>query len=137
MICLTYTSTCAGVPLSSELKHLLSRAQARNAEFGVTGLLLFRGGAFAQCIEGPAESIEHILGVISADPLHTDIVITSRERVTERAFPEWSMALRTVHGSFMSFGGPRLSKRLSPEDAQASLAMRRMLDFWSQGDRTT
>ncbi|MBL0421613.1 BLUF domain-containing protein [Ramlibacter sp. AW1] len=135
LVSLTYTSIAVSEPLAVQLQHLLVRAQARNSEYQVTGALLFCAGAFAQCIEGPPASIDHIYRIILEDPLHTDLQLTSHEPIARRAFPEWSMALRTRAGSHMSWGGPVLSKRLVERPGEPSQAVRLLARFWRDGGR--
>lgn len=99
---LTYTSE--GIrPLSRpQIDHLLARAQARNAEHAVTGVLLYTNDHFIQYIEGPAEGVAAIWDIIKADPLHHRIVEHTREPIRERAFAEWAMAFRAGEAYGMS-----------------------------------
>lgn len=133
LVSLAYTSAALREPTSAELKHLLERAQQRNAEHQVTGVLLYSQGAFMQCIEGPPASIEFIFDVIRADRMHHQVTELFREPIEEREFAQWSMALRTTSGSHMSWGGPVLSERLTVPPGPCSQARLLLSSFWGQG----
>lgn len=93
---IVYISTAAR-PLSlDELEHLRSRAQARNLEQDVTGVLLYSGGTFMQYLEGPASGLSRVYGAIKADPLHYGVIDLLRGAIREREFAGWSMGLRDV-----------------------------------------
>jgi hypothetical protein len=76
----------------SELEDLGRGAAAKNAELGVTGVLMASGGLFYQVIEGPPEAVDELFATIEGDERHTDVlVLDTEEGVTSRLFPEWSM----------------------------------------------
>ena len=93
---LVYVSRAAHVLSLSELDRLLVRAQARNRESGVTGVLLYSNLQFMQYLEGPGEAMAKIYGIIKADRQHHGIIELQRERIFVREFPEWSMAFRST-----------------------------------------
>ncbi len=78
--------------VTAELQSILASARANNARIGITGALLYNAGNFAQVLEGPLPSIERIFEVIQRDPRHSEVVVVQSGPVSERAFPEWSMA---------------------------------------------
>jgi hypothetical protein len=92
----------------TEIDHLLERAQARNLECGVTGVLLCSDGQFMQYIEGPAASMSRTYGVIKADRNHHCIIELLRGEIAEREFPEWAVAFRSndVFSSPLQPAGP-------------------------------
>lgn len=73
------------------VERMVTSARDGNAYFGVTGSLLFSDGCFAQILEGPPESVDHIYGAIVIDHRHTEVTLLHRAQVTERRFPDWSM----------------------------------------------
>ena len=76
----------------SELEDLGRQAASKNAELGVTGVLMASGGLFYQVIEGPAEAVDGLFATIEGDERHTDVlVLDTEEGVTSRLFPDWSM----------------------------------------------
>lgn len=75
-----------------ELFNLLNQARLKNAQFGITGHLLYADGMFTQCLEGPTVSIDSLWQILIKDPRHENITIMDRTPVHERRFEEWSMA---------------------------------------------
>ena len=74
-----------------ELQDLLAGARLRNRVHGITGLLVYDAGYFAQVLEGPAPAIEQLLANIAADPRHDEYSLVSRGLVESRYFEGWSM----------------------------------------------
>lgn len=91
MIQLTYTSTATLTITPETVLDMLNAARRNNAPMGVTGLLYYAQGQFAQCLEGPKDAVEAIFERVSKDPRHTDLVVLRRPTL-ERAFSDWSMA---------------------------------------------
>jgi len=86
------TVACDGPLLSA----LLERARHRNAELGVTGVLLYHAGAFLQVLEGVPDVVTALYQKIERDRRHDRVVVLQRRVVTERSFSEWSMGLMKV-----------------------------------------
>lgn len=76
----------------SAVAEILATSQANNARVGVTGALLFNGGAFAQVLEGPRRAVEATFERIQRDPRHGDVAVLQCAPVADRGFPRWSMA---------------------------------------------
>ncbi|NCG18889.1 MAG: hypothetical protein GWP91_07750 [Rhodobacterales bacterium] len=74
-----------------ELVDLLAGARIRNEKSGITGLLVYDAGYFAQVLEGPESSIESLLANIAKDPRHDEYSLVSEGLVDERYFEGWSM----------------------------------------------
>ena len=70
---------------------LLAVSKRNNARVGVTGALLFNGGAFAQVLEGSRAAVEATFERIQRDPRHSDVAVLQCEPVAARGFPNWSM----------------------------------------------
>lgn len=81
------------VPFSqAELKLLLVNSRLRNAEVGVTGMLIYDHGTFLQMLEGDMAAVFRTFGRIERDSRHRDISVLLREsNAAERAFGDWSM----------------------------------------------
>lgn len=93
---ITYTSS-ASTPFSDgDLATLLMNSRATNRRQGLTGLLLHRDGRFLQVLEGEADSVRQRYARIAADPRHGDLVRVVEEDLTERRFPDWSMAYEAL-----------------------------------------
>lgn len=80
---------------NDDLDQLVTKARKRNAEAGVTGILLHRDRCFMQYIEGPKKELDRIYRIIKNDPLHSGIVEIMDEPVAARVFPEWILAFNT------------------------------------------
>ena len=75
------------------LKKILETARKNNKATGVTGALLYTGEHFAQVLEGPQQAVNHWFQLISQDLRHGNVTPLFYERITERQFDGWSMAL--------------------------------------------
>jgi hypothetical protein len=93
LVGLIYVSTAARVIDAGDLQEMLQRAQQRNKELGITGVLLSRGNTFMQYLEGPTGMVEYIYQRIRKDPLHFGVVEIVRSAIGAREFAGWSMAL--------------------------------------------
>jgi hypothetical protein len=85
------------------LFNLLTEARQRNQRLGITGHLLYLDGQFTQCIEGSSASIDALWESLLRDVRHDHIELLARYSITERRFPEWTMAFSSyasfyVHG---------------------------------------
>lgn len=91
---LIYVSTAqAGLGLD-DFMDILTVAQRNNRRFGITGLLVFNGTNFMQCLEGDRSSTNDRLHQISADERHSGLVVLSRTELPNRQFTGWHMAGR-------------------------------------------
>lgn len=93
MIRLVYVSTAAGNLSERDLDDVLGVAMEHNAGVGITGLLVYNGRNFMQALEGAPDAVLDLMMSISRDPRHSGVIVISREQITERAFPDWSMKL--------------------------------------------
>ncbi|MFD2340499.1 BLUF domain-containing protein [Clavibacter tessellarius] len=91
-----YTSTATRDLTDDDLAELLHQCVRNNEESGLTGMLLHRDGRFMQVLEGPDDAVRDVFAVIAADTRHTEVRLLLDESITERAFPAWKMAFRTV-----------------------------------------
>jgi hypothetical protein len=96
---LCYASTATRELLREDLLALLSQSRERNAEDGITGLLLFQGGHFLQVLEGDAERVRATFKRIRDDHRHAQIALIFEDLVSERQYPDWSMGFQALDGS--------------------------------------
>ena len=86
--------------LQRDLAAIGAVARARNPATGVTGVLLcdraHDGHRFVQVLEGPPERVHALLGRILRDRRHTDLRMLLDVPAARRAFPDWSMEVRTL-----------------------------------------
>lgn len=134
LFALTYTSEAVAFLSRPQIEHLLSRAQARNTEHDVTGVLLYANGHFIQYIEGPPAGVSTIWEIIKADPLHHRIVEHTYEPIRQREFAEWSMAFR-ADGSYGMSHPMHLDALLSGRSFDygrvATKPVEMLLHFWN------
>ena len=93
-------------PLSEqELETLLAISRANNGRAGLTGMLLYKDGAFMQALEGKEKAVRKAFKRISRDKRHSAIRVLSATQVSERQFGEWTMGYRRVSEDYRP-GGP-------------------------------
>jgi hypothetical protein len=89
---LTYLSRAAPDLEPSAIHELLSLARTRNAERGLSGLLVSGRGFFVQALEGPEAAVVTMYARIAADPRHSGVSLLGIGLVAKLAFKEWAMA---------------------------------------------
>jgi Sensors of blue-light using FAD len=90
---LTYVSIRNPGVSDAAVADMVAWARQRNADAGVTGVLLFNGLNFLQTMEGPFDAIGPLFGRVDADPLHAGVTIVADGVATARLFSGWDMAL--------------------------------------------
>ena len=129
-------STAVHTPKAQEIRYLVKRARVRNAEAGITGILLNHDKSFMQYIEGQEQQLERIYQVIKNDKLHREISIIIHESIDHREFPEWSMAYKCLY--FSSYADPgQCSSLLHPDelllpDEDQSTVRTLLNSFWNK-----
>ena len=102
------TVPCDGPFLSA----LLEKARNRNAQLGVTGVLLYHTGAFLQVLEGVPDVVAALYEKIERDRRHDRVAILQRQTVAERSFSEWSMGLMKTDSKALR-GAPGVNEFLT------------------------
>ena len=115
------------------LRQLLTRARARNATYGVTGLLLYHSGSFLQVLEGPLPAVDTILASINRDPRHRDSRTLSRSLIAQREFPAWSMGFTDTSNLTHRPPGQLDYHRDLPTVSNAPTKARQYLRFFQEG----
>jgi hypothetical protein len=93
---IVYSSTAAKSLGRTELMDLLKGSVQRNARAGITGLLLYKDGAFMQALEGEEEAVIKLFSKISRDPRHHHVIPLMHEPIERRHFPNSAMAFRDL-----------------------------------------
>lgn len=96
---LCYASTATREMQRKDLLELLTYARKRNAEDGITGLLLFHGRHFLQVLEGEADPVHETFKRICRDERHTQIALLFEDLVSQRQYRDWSMGFQALDGS--------------------------------------
>jgi len=97
---LTYTSLASLDLTAGQLEDIHRTARDLNAIDGITGLLVFNGTHFLQVIEGAEQAIDDLVERLRRDRRHSGLEVRDERKVDERAFPDWSMELVLVTGSY-------------------------------------
>lgn len=91
---LIYVSTAtAGLSLDDFLA-ILTASQRNNQRLGITGLLVFNGTNFMQCLEGDKAATNDLLHHIERDDRHSGLNVVSQNQTVKLQFAEWHMAGR-------------------------------------------
>lgn len=90
---LIYYSSASPHLQDSDVDAILDEAIRRNGRCGITGLLAYDAFYFMQILEGEDEAVNTLYLSIAADPRHYDVRLILYQRIEERRFSEWSMAL--------------------------------------------
>lgn len=123
---------------SDELSELLAHSRKRNAEDGITGLLIYRfnpdyeRGNFVQILEGPDDKIDDVWRRISNDSRHHTIIVVEEGEISSRAFADWSMGFKNVDAAdlssfegFSDLGSDDFWQDITPSKASAALDLLR------------
>ena len=94
LLAITYTSEAVQLHTEEMRLRLMRECELRNANQGITGLLLYQEGHFLQYIEGEPEIVRAVYARISQDRRHHNVFLLNEEILLQRQFPEWSMFYR-------------------------------------------
>lgn len=94
---LFYISHSLSTPL--DVEQILVSSRRQNLRRGVTGILLFSGGHFAQLLEGTAQALHETMAAIDADPRHEAVTRLIEGSIAQRRFGTWSMAFFEAPGA--------------------------------------
>ncbi len=122
LIQVVYTSSARSRHMPpDEVKAILRCFAHQQYHMGITGLLLYRDGSFAQFLEGPADAVDSLYDRIERDPRHHGVIRVLRQPVTKRDFRQWSMAFRDLDMIRKQRDGSRsgadsVGDEMAPED---------------------
>lgn len=88
---LIYTSKTVAPWSTGDLDALLEWSRERNADFHITGMLLYRAGTFMQLLEGRRADVESRFEVIRHDRRHRLVNVLFAGPIVSRSCPDWSM----------------------------------------------
>ena len=129
---LVYVSVASRPLGEHDLLDLLESARTHNAKVGITGMLLFRDGAFMQGLEGPKKEVLELFDRITKDERHDCVIVLSQGPIESRSFPDWSMGFKSPsEADMVKLAGYRSFADLArePKDrAAASSVARKLLD---------
>ena len=93
---LLYTSLSPTGLTDAELVELLESARLKNKELDITGMLIYYDREIMQILEGEEEVVKALYNTISQDVRHTSANVFYQGDIDERAFSDWSMALKVL-----------------------------------------
>ncbi len=73
------------------LAGILLDARRCNTRDGITGMLICRADLYLQLLEGPEAAVDATYARIADDDRHMNPRLLSRQTVSDRLFPQWSM----------------------------------------------
>ena len=91
MLRLLYLSQSKCVISDAEIYSILESSRRNNSAHGITGVLVYGGGSFAQVLEGPQHEVLRMYVKILDDLRHGNWKIIHITPIDERIFKDWSM----------------------------------------------
>jgi len=88
---LLYVSRARHGLTEDDVMNILETSRAHNAREGITGVLCYGTGYFAQIIEGPDNEVLRLYVNIARDPRHHDCLLLYLSPTWERLFAQWTM----------------------------------------------
>lgn len=88
---LIYTSKPSNKINLKTIDEILKLAVTKNKEFNISGLLVFDGEMFIQCIEGDEKNISQLYENLKKDDRHEDVKLLGEKEINARDFQDWSM----------------------------------------------
>jgi hypothetical protein len=79
-----------------EIRDINERAQHRNAQANLSGLLVYGSRRFLQVLEGDRQGVTSTYHRILSDARHRDLLLIDVSEVAERHFANWAMRLIVV-----------------------------------------
>lgn len=92
LVRLVYLSTASAPNGPDVIEQILQASIPRNRETGITGVLCGGYQHFLQVLEGPERAVLALYLRVADDSRHSNPVLLSIELITQRLFPDWSMA---------------------------------------------
>lgn len=93
---LLYTSVSTGELGEPELAEMLKSYRVKNADRGITGLLLHDGRRFVQVLEGEPARVDSLYEKICKDPRHHLVSLLFERSIDTRSFEQWGMGYRSI-----------------------------------------
>ncbi len=91
---LIYVSRVARRVRFADVEAIAADAATRNAERGITGMLVYSPSHFLQVLEGDEAEVTAVFSRIREDQRHSDVQTIDARIVREREFGQWAMVAR-------------------------------------------
>jgi hypothetical protein len=92
LVRILYASRAVGPQTGTVTAHILAQAQAHNRAAAITGVLCQGQGLYLQVLEGERGDVNRLYARILQDKRHHDVQMLSFEEISQRRYPDWSMA---------------------------------------------
>lgn len=89
---LVYYSIANQIISDKIITDIVETSRKHNSSKEITGCLLYYDNVFLQLIEGKQENIDKLYKKILKDQRHSNITLIAEDFVTDRMYPNWSMA---------------------------------------------
>ena len=99
---LIYTAALTERATRQDLLDIAQKSAVKNAEHGITGILLTKEGSVLQVLEGDQTKVETLYARIKNDPRIGNLIVLIRREGEKREFPQWSMGFRHADDSQIS-----------------------------------
>lgn len=110
---LCYLSSAAP-DFGADLERQFARAEARNAQSGITSLIAHGGGVIFQVLEGPRDCVAAVFARLCRDRRHHSIRLLQDEAVRHRDFEHWPLAVRALQPEMIEGLGGIVSAKAIP-----------------------
>lgn len=91
-----YCSVLAPDQPPTVVARIIAQARTRNAERGITGLLVFDGQRFCQHFEGPRQEALELLSRLEEDSRHTCMRVVYDGALAQRRYQRFEMGLAQI-----------------------------------------
>ena len=96
MFYVIYVSSAVQLMDDEALLSLLQQSRKKNAELGITGMLLYKEGNFMQLLEGEEKVVLDLYETIKKDSRHKDLITIITDDIADRSFEDWSMGFQNM-----------------------------------------
>lgn len=134
MVRALYVSRAVGAQTGTVTARILAAAEAHNAMHSISGVLCQGQGLYLQVLEGERAEVNRLYTHILQDRRHQDVQMLSFEEITERRYPEWSMAHVVLPDGDDATGGMR-HRGFDPYTASGALMFELLGELLAGGHR--
>ena len=96
MLRLFFISAATHFKTARELNEIMRASRMRNRAEGVSSLLIYNDGSYAQLMEGPKQAVLNVFERIKTDKRHTGAAVIFQEETDTRITEGWDMQLLPV-----------------------------------------
>lgn len=91
MLRLFFISAATHFQTARELNEIMRASRMRNRAEGVSSLMIYNDGSFAQLMEGPRQAVLNVFERIKADTRHNGVAVIFQEETEKRITEGWDM----------------------------------------------